>query len=369
MKIHTAALILCFTFFSFNNEVVFAKGKRETPASVTVIKKGDTLQYSAGIVKLILHGNKGTFQLYAVGRESGEEPVFSGSDNFTSTYFSLLTGKTEYRLSTLNGVAAKGEQTDSGVCLMYRVGNSATVRVGFEIVQSVSDGEYDVLKIVATVTNVGRKKNSFALKGVFDTVLGEKTSAHFSTVNSKLINSEKQYYGMENEKWILTQGDYSCMQLLLHGGDITPPEVVTLGNKDTVSLPLWIPVAVPSRSFDSVISYNNSTIAVNWPAAELAPSDSSQIVFYIALSADRKPPLGETYIASIDELYKHGDAKSRTDIAQSPVSSDWKLNPEYVQMLIDRINALDNNDSEISMDELAHLNAELNEIMERLERR
>ena len=340
--------------------ILHAGGKKDAAAQSSVVKKGNTVQYALGKAKLVLFGESGAFQLYAVGRE-GETAVFSGTDRFTSTYFSLLAGKNEYRLASASGVSAKAYADDGGVRMAYSISHVADVAVDFSIIKSVPENEADMLKVKIVVTNRMRKQNAFALKGVFDTVLGETTGVHFSTANTKLINSEMQRFDIEKERWVLSRNEACGVQFLLYGGDITRPETLTLGNKDVVSLPLWTPVVVQSRKFDSVMSYNNSAVAINWPSVELEADETAKIIFYIALASDGEDIHGESYINSFA-----GSVQGSQHAASDNVP-DWKLQSDYIQMLLDRIAAF-GDDDDISSDELARLNKELDEILTTLRR-
>ena len=131
-----------------------------------------------------------------------------------------------------------------------------------------------------------------------------------------------------------------------------------------LSLPLWHPVFVPARSFDSVTSYNNSALAVNWPKAVLESGAEMSVVFYIALSADGGVPKGDAYIASFDKTLPTDD-KANALVADRAVP-EWKLDKAYVDSLLQRIRALSDYDADA--DELAELNAELDTILEQLRR-
>jgi len=245
----------------------------------------------------------------------------------------------------------------------------------------------DMLKVQLSVTNRRTRTDSFALKGVFDTVLGEKTDTHFSTAQTKSVNSEVQFRTMKNEKWITSRGDGTAVQFLFDGPGITPPSLVTLGNKDIVSLPLWEPVAASTRSFDNVMSYNNSAVAVNWDKTELKPGQTASVVFYIVLASGGDEPAGGAYLTSLS-----GDGTGKAGTEQSPsavqtpvpaalppltvpkqktdvpfdVITEEKLDPEYIRALISRINSLEDDGSTVNRDELLRLNTELDAILAKL---
>ncbi|MFA6856113.1 MAG: hypothetical protein WCR31_02790 [Treponema sp.] len=384
MKIYRTLLAACIMVLTVSLLTAADNEKRNDDAGPdTTLERKVTSDASvkceSGKIKLILRGNFGIWQLYAVDKEGRPYPVFVDYDEFASTYFLLRAGRTEYKLNESNGVESVAAKTAAGGSLLYTIPKAADVSVEFTFMKTTPDCDDDMLQIKITVTNRKTRTDTFALKGVFDTVLGERTDTHFSTARTRAVNSEVQFRTMKNEKWILSQGRGYGVQLLLDGGDITPPSLVTLGNKDIISLPLWEPVASTTRSFDNVMSYNNSAVAVNWEKFELKPAQSSSVVFYIAVSADDETPAGAAYLASLT-----GAASEKAEPVSAPgailpapaakaapdvpfdVITEEKLDPEYIRALISKINALEDNDKNVNRDELLRLNAELDAILAKL---
>jgi hypothetical protein len=350
---------------------------------------GSLLKCESGNIKLVLRGDFGTYGIYAVNRNGSQMPVFVDYDNFLSTYFSIRAGKTEYRLNETSGVLSSVAQEGSGGRLLYTIPKTADVSAAFAFMKTSADRDDDMLKVTVTITNREPRTDTFALKGIFDTVLGEKTDIHFSTALTKSVKSEVQYRSMSGEKWILSQGSGCGVQLLLYGGDITPPAFVTLGNKDIMSLPLWVPAAGSARSFDNVMSYNNSAVSVNWDTTDIKPAQSASFIFYIVVSADGDEPAGSTWLASLqgETTQASGESVPRApgdSVPQVPapataapaakpkpdvpfdVITEEKLDPEYIRTLINRINALEDDDKSVNREELLKLNTELDAILEKL---
>jgi hypothetical protein len=364
-------------------------GKTDNPEPPAVEQNTDTrkvspnstLKCESGKIKLVLRGDFGTYGIYAVNRNGSPVPVFVDYDNFLSTYFSIRAGRTEYRLNETSGVLSSVAQEGSGGRLLYTIPKTADVSTAFAFMKTSADHDDDMLKVTVTVTNREPRTDTFALKGIFDTVLGEKTNIHFSTALTKSVNSEVQYRSMAGEKWILSQGSGCGVQLLLYGGDITPPAFVTLGNKDIMSLPLWVPASGSARSFDNVMSYNNSAISVNWDTADIKPAQSASFIFYIVVSADGDEPAGSTYLASLQGVKVQTAGESVPDVpVSSPaapaakpkpdvpfdVITEEKLDPEYIRALINKINALEDDDKSVNREELLRLNTELDAILAKL---
>ena len=61
----------------------------------------------------------------------------------------------------------------------------------------------------------------------------------------------------------------------------------------------WLPSAQETRSFSSVLAYNNSALGVNWKTAYLDPLKTDVITFYISVAADGNEPAGKDFLASL----------------------------------------------------------------------
>ena len=308
---------LLFASSSFSADKKNAKMKKSSKPSkvkvVAVVSDEGSFQAKAvenrvGNVKLVLRGSLGSFQIYAVDSDETEIPVLSTLDDFVSSYFSVLVGKKEYRMYENSGVIAGTRKTDLGTQVVYVVPDEVRLLVKFEAMKSGFSDNEDMIKITAVVKNTGKKAADFALKNVLDTTLGEQRGPHFSTAEDSAINSEMQIRKFDKVRWMSSGNQKVSMQVFFSGGDISVPEVVSLANKDFISLPSWIPNAIRSRSFDSVLSYNNSAICINWEKVRLLPDGEASFIYYIALTTDGKKINGEDFIASIEKILKeNGD--------------------------------------------------------------
>ena len=349
--------------------------------------KNEPVKYQSGTVKMILRGDVGSFQIYSVNNSGNEVPVFADYDQFMATYFSLLADRTEYRLNAAGGIKTQAQKTEKGGRMYYTVGKTADVAADFTCMKTSPSAADDLIRVTVSVTNTGAKKATFALKAVFDTVLGEKTGTHFSTAQTRSVNRETQYLTMQNEKWITSEGGGSAVQFLLFGAGITSPSAVTLANKNIISLPLWVPVVSSSQTFDNVISYDNSALAINWNSVSLDSRKTMSVVFYIAVAADGDHPAGAAFLdalsgdvkaaempalkapdavpkavpAAVSKPYTKADVKFDVESI-----TDDQLDPEYIRALINKINALEDNDTTLNRDEILRLNAELDAILEKL---
>ncbi|MDE6244126.1 MAG: hypothetical protein K2M50_00540 [Treponemataceae bacterium] len=358
-----------------------AKKKAEEAEKKNNVSSGDketafsskTIEVSDGKVKILMKGALGSFQLYALDNEKSI-PLLSGNDEFTSSFYALRVGKKDFKLTNNIGVLVGARKIENCAQMMYSIPKVACVLLTYECISSYLGEQKDVLKITASVLNVGKKADTFSLKTVFDTCLGEQKGPHFSTADNKEINKEMQFQKFDSAKWIISGNDTASMQILLYGADITVPNVVSLANKDLLSMPTWIPTVYGAKNFDSVISYNNSSVCINWADVMLSPEEEVSFVYYIAVATAGEIPQGEKFIEWQASL--HSDEKEASYVPEQKVKDGGsssqiyidpeKLSREYIQSLIDRINALENNSQMVDRSELMMLNAELDLILEKL---
>ena len=342
-----------------------------------------------GNVKISMKGGLGSFCLYAVPGPGSSVPLLSTVDSFCNTSFFVRIGTAEYQLTDNPAVATEARRTPYGAQMAYTVAEKAVVIVDFSFLPSIKESStVDVLRVTVYAVNISGQSERFSLKGVFDTILGETAFSHFSTALQPSINAETQLTSMEEDLWLRSSNTVAAIQFLLNGKGISSPEAVTLANKDYLAKGTWLPRIQNSRSFSSVLAYNNSAVAINWPARRLEPLKPMVTTFYISVGIGGAVPAGEEFLASLaagdTALSESVPEYAQTSPAEAllpPPGEEASLEPEadaarpaaasqldtaYVQDLIDRINALENDGSSTTAEELRQLNAELDSLLETL---
>ena len=253
-----------------------------------------------GDIKIDMRGSTGSFNFYVIPETGKPIPLLATYDEFCSTFFSVMIGRKEYRLNREAGVKSEARKTQYGAQMAYSISNKAEVVIDFSFMPSIATStKIDMIRVTAYVINLGKSTQSFTMKGVFDTSLGENTMAHFSTAAHSRVNTEIQYSDMSGEKWIRSSNERATIQFLLNGKGITSPKAVTLANRDVLATPTWLPVVQETRSFSSVLAYNNSAMAINWKTAYLDPLKTDVITFYISVAADGNDPAGKEFLAAL----------------------------------------------------------------------
>lgn len=347
-------------------------------------------------IRLALDSTTGAFSLYALPEKGHEIALLSSYDSGSASFFALKAGRKEYKLARGTGIKTECRRTPLGAQMAYLVPNVAQVVVDFSFLPSIPNStRTDMLRVTVYTINLGKNIQSFALKGVFDTVLGENTSAHFSTAARSKVNSETLFTDMSDDLWIRSSNAKASVQFLLEGAGISRPCNVVLANKENlVNSSGWIPPVQHGKSFTSVLSYNNSALCINWDTAYLDPLKTSAVGFFISVATDGELPAGKKFLSDLANrktmlgIYSKV-AVPTTNVAPAPTPltpqeaglsekeihdytkngtpfvevTEEQLDPEYIQNLLDHIASLSN---DVDKEELARLNSELDSILAKL---
>lgn len=437
IKVLFTCVFLTMTLASCASKSASEKDKTEGPAtkteaekSFTVSATGDALPGEAANVKaasapkngtefagvtgvsssIVVHnfetlimrsrGSSGSFFVAAMNENGTEYPVLSTVDEYTNSSFYLTVGKNVYKLSGNPSVKSASIATDTGMKVLYEIPKIAQVVLDFSAFSTVTKGDYDMVKVTATAKNLGLKSREMGLKVVLDTVLGEKTKIHFTDAEGMPIQTELLARDITNYRMIQSRNDKAVLQTVFEGSEATTPEYILVGNRDVLDTTSWEPNMLRARSFNTVLSYNNTAIGVNWPKEIVIPSEELKVVFYMGVSvlpstldalayaegrqttkknsakaAEEAPKTPEKRPVKVITEDPDGDAEaemakahSEQDEPQFTVDkvTDEQMSPEYIQSLLDRIANLEESDSTINRDALLMLNSELDVILQKL---
>ena len=367
---------------------------------------GKSEPFSKGLVTLRYKKKLGSFNIAVKNKAEKLIPVLSTVEEYTTSAFYLKSNNKIIKLFNDSNIKTGYSKSENAVRITYSVPDLADVVLEFLIFPSVEGGIEDMVKVTATVINKTSVQKELGLKTILDTVLGEVDSYHFYTRNGVPVTSEVLYKTMANEKWIVSRNPSAAMQMFFYGADCTAPEALALGNYGTFDKKEWVPNMYNYRGFDSAYSYNNSAVAVVWPTFRLNPNESGKCIFYLAFATDYDNPQGEKYLfpesdeeeveplipaepaqekvftrtiesarqtepqpertaPAMDKIQKKTpSAPQKKKKADPKQFSNQQLTPEYVQNLLDRIIALEEDDASLNRAEIFQLNAELDAILE-----
>lgn len=337
-----------------------------------------TYELKRGKLRITLKGSTGSFNIYARGEDTPETAVLTKYDGSSSSYFSAKIGSTSYRLNQDAGVTRELRKLGTGAQLAYTVEKKVQIVVGFEPISSVLGAPEDLVRVTVYMTNISKTPSDIAIKALFDTILGEGTDYHFITSTGVKIKGEKQFATMKNERSVISSNGRTSVQFVLFGDTVSAPEWVSFSNRDSLVKGPWVPVIVDSRSFNTVLAYNNSALTVNWSSEKIKSGETSTISFYIAVATDSQMPNGLAFVDSLSTPTKEEsveireEPKKQLDLKKPDVDfvlppiTDNQLDPVYIQNLIDRINALQSDPATVDRVEVRQLNAELDAILEKI---
>ncbi len=376
--------------------------KESTKTNYTgwISSKSKDISEAFGIVYLKAKAKFGSYTLSVVNDIGKKIPVVSSSDEYTTNAFYLKNSHKTYCLTTDNSVKKSLQKKTDGMSILYSVPNVADVVVDFKSLSTDKKAAANMLKIVATVTNTGKRDDDFYFKAILDTVLGEADSYHFYTWEGVSIKNEVLYRTLQNQKWFISKNNAASMQLFFSGADCTVPSLVAFANYSTLEENNWEPDMASFRAFDTVLSYNNSAVCAIWNPLKLEVGKSGKVIFYIAFAVDGAKPDGEKIIYSEDSVQKQTpvqsvelvkDVRIIKDEAVTELSDSYvkiqsepeqktveqapdvdyyiqnltpdHLTNEYIQSLLDRIAALEEDSTTLNRQELIELNAELDAIL------
>ena len=336
----------------------------------------DDIVFESGNIKIISHEYSGSVSLYAKSKKSGKYVSLIDNSNYSvSSGFYLQIDEVSRKLERTYDIDVATEIVEDGVLISYQVKNKALVDVLFTPFASTNSKQNDCIKVEISVTNLSDYDEDFALKAVFDTLLGEASKKHFYTATQNPITSEQFIESIKKQKYVASSNGYNSVGFLFSGANISEPESVILGNRDVLLQKAWNPQIVSGRSFDSISSMNNSALAVLWRSFELSSLNKSSIVFYISTSTDKKAfPLEKSFPNDVlaFDVVQEEDSVTYTDSYGMNytvgVHKSEQLDPEYIADLLNRIHNLEINADGSNRDEIKKLNAELDAIMQKIQR-
>lgn len=356
----------------------------------------------------------GSFNIFAKS-DSGKETALFSSVNSSPVKFFLKYDGSVYNLNENSDVQKQIRQTQSGAQVVYSLENFFQIAVDLSFVSTISGDDEDAVLLKIYSTNLSGKTRSFGLKTIFDTVLGENLPYHFSSADGRQISMETMLYSdeLKNARYILSSDRKNSLQLMLYGKEIAPIKNVLVANPEILESMEWNASAKTERGFNSINLYNNSAVMISWRENSVGANSTVSDDFYIFTATDGRECRGE-YFISDGENPKNLDKKdfgSEKIFAENPVPKksvsensgkktepqkvvnqpakpektaksekrtdvdfivapldDYKLDTEYIQNLIDKIDSLQSDSQNVDKEEIERLNAELDAIFKVLRR-
>jgi hypothetical protein len=239
---------------------------------------------------LSLRDTSGNFALYCFDESGKQISLFDTQQNSASSAFYLRIDDKIYKLRKELGTTVRAYSTPAGGALHYIIKKKAEIFVEFTIVETIADKSADAFRVDIKVNNIANDPSTFALKGVFDTVWGERGQTVFATAANGSFSNEFQITKPEEHQWVKLDEANRSLQFLFFGPGITSPEAVSIANKDILSTAAWDAGSTSGRSFTSISSVNNPAVELRWQPMTLAKNLTASYTFYITVSNSGKSP-------------------------------------------------------------------------------
>lgn len=378
-------------------------------------EKNPVLQ--SGLIRIENVPKSSNLMFYIITEKGKKIPIISSSEQASSTNLLLRVDDKTYNLNKLSSVSYTVEATESVMKITYTLKDLAIVEATYAIISAEKNSIVDMTKVDYTIKNLSEKKHTFGIRSVFDFVLGESKPSHYTTAQRNSILSETIIKNMKDDQWIISSNGIEAVELLLYGKNVSPITKVMIANKDVLSDDSWFEYGKPGRSFNSLYSYNNSVVALFWDDLDLLPGKNVKKTFFMAYSLNdfqmagrmqhgvisvdsgfalasvesEKPSKSATIATSspLEELTKSdtvedspvdtiGTDSAKTEapatvvenvIADNIQITQEQLDPVYVRDLLDRIKALEVDDTSINAEQLNKLKKELAAILKILRSR
>ncbi len=252
------------------------------------------LEKTYGLFKVALNEKIGTFSISVLDTATEKyKPVISRTDSSSNTKLYVLSGSTVYPLNLRYGVNIATEISDLYTRMEYTVPKKFSVNLYFSFYASEPDGILDVMQVDAVIKNISDAVKNYSFKIVFDTILGESTKTHFSTLDKMSITSEHNFPSMAHDKWIRSSDGSHAVQFLLYGSDIIEPWKAVVANRDILLTSTWNPSYKDGRGFNSFYTFNDSALLIQNDGMLLSPEEEHDMRFYITAGTENKNPVDE----------------------------------------------------------------------------
>ena len=343
--------------------------------TVMAFAPATTLDKRLGDFVLQVSDDVGAFNIrYAPEKSSSSTNFFVSHNDYATTYFSVLVDDTAYQLRRGSISSIQLVDQNDGAGLVFKIRDKLNVAVNLTPVADVISSGQGAVKVEVVLENISSTTLNVALKGIFDTILGENSGVHFVTARYPYVSTEASFSDMEQLQWVRSSNGNESIQFLFEGNGISSPKMVVLANKDVVTSDSWMPIIKTGRTFNSVFSYNNSAICALWDKMSLTPSTKGAVTFYITLASKAKIPPTASFLGPKQGAgnLTDGDKILYTDeygvVYTVGDITDSMLNMQYINDLLDRIRNLEEDPAHIDRNELLRLNAELDAILEKARR-
>ncbi len=313
------------------------------------------IELTGGDLKLILYPDTGSFSLLKLSEvgKNRYESLFEDRNFSTTSWFSVMVNGRIFKLAKKPGKPIVAEQTVLGARFVFTLTDDFQVEQLFSFINNSTTGTPRAVLITTRIENTSGKPGVFALKALFDTMLGESEGIHFTTNIQKRISSETRIVTAVNpDNVIISQNKNLSCAFYLYGSGASRPDTVYISNWERLNTLTWFPDFVEGRSFNTLYSVNDSALLFVWPEKTLQANDKLSVSMVLG-------PFSSDISSSSSSVSK--SAASATVVPVDAASTQ-----ATIQQLLDRIAEIEANPGSASDDELIRLNNDLDTMLQQI---
>lgn len=371
----------------------------------------DKVTIKNGIVAIEYVPFNGGVFMYAEGINKKYVPLIDTIDYATSSFIGVAVDKTYYNLRNSGGVKYSYSIDKDALVVTYKIKNQIEINVTYTI------SKKNVITVKYAVMNIDGVKHAVSLKAIYDTVLGEGKGGAYVTAAKNAISTEYIISDFAKHKYITSTDGKLAIRFLFDDVYQKYAYKTVIAAKPFFDSSVFEGRFVEGRSFNTVLSYNNSCVGCFFKTLKLNAGDEKiveqkiQVLrneFAISENEDDddfeevsngdEEYYSKTEIKSasdlLDEKHDFGNsskkdenafAKGDVDVGESSavnktenpavinfdnVSTNEKSSKEYTKKdaldLIEKINALDDDGANTSQEEVLRLQIELERVLKSL---
>src|SRR6056297_551117 len=335
------------------------------------------LTLKQGRIKLILHEDNGRFSIFYLKDIEKEEYVsllFERDPRTSST--GILLNNRVHTLGSSNTFSQKVRKTSEGAQFIW-TSSKLEIQQNFSFLKSSPNSLVDGVRIDTTVANSSESTQSVGIHLLFDTYLGEKQDAHFSTSDNQQLKRETGYSLQPPSYWISptkstnegTSGSFQGFISMLKGSGITLPDKVVFSNWKRLSENLWNLQVQGNRNFNLLpYSINDSAVCQFYNPIKLTSGGTRTITAVVGAFTGSPLRIGSTVTtqseedsqASLDRLLsitREGDSQAVKEMVREDLVA--------VNDIISQINSLLSFPEDISEEKIAVIERVLKNLKEK----
>ena len=139
------------------------------------------------LLKLSISEYEGNVCLYKKSDKGSFEPLLNSKQFSKTPSFYIYIDGLVFPVNEINGFNITASADEDEAIFEATLKNKIKLTVKYSFFSSKKEGSVDVVKVMPTIVNLSDSEIDFALKAMFDTILGESTNTHFSSTSKNFL--------------------------------------------------------------------------------------------------------------------------------------------------------------------------------------